>query len=144
MTKNTTMLMADSTFKCFYRYIDTDAFKNTHNLSSSANDSNFAILEEFEYLNTCRNSSSTSTISPYSSQHHSKCPKSIEKSSLQPKQSLENFKFVFILGQLLFGIGGSALITLGTTLLDESVPQKVAPVFIGIFNASFVLGPALG
>ena len=140
--------MIDSTFKCFYRYIDTDAFTTTHNSSSSANDSNFAILEEFEYLNTCRNNS-TSTTSPYSSsQHHSECPNSIENieksSSLQPKQSLENFKFVFILGQLLFGIGGSALITLGTTLLDESVPQKVAPVFIGIFNASFVLGPALG
>ena len=135
-------------FKCFYRYIDTDAFKTTHNPSSSVDDSNFAILEEFEYLNTCRNNS-TSTTSPYSSsQHHSECPNSIENieksSSLQQKQSLENFKFVFILGQLLFGIGGSALITLGTTLLDESVPQKVAPVFIGIFNASFVLGPALG
>ena len=141
------MLMVDSTFKCFYRYIDTDAFKTTHNVSSSVDDSNFAILEEFEYLNTCHNDSTT-TISPYSSQHHSECPNSIENieksSSLQPKQSLENFKFVFILGQLLFGIGGSALITLGTTLLDESVPQKVAPVFIGIFNASFVLGPALG
>ena len=140
--------MVDSTFKCFYRYIDTDAFKTTHNVSSSVDDSNFAILEEFEYLNTCRNNS-TSTTSPYSSsQHHSECPNSIENieksSSLQQKQSLENFKFVFILGQLLFGIGGSALITLGTTLLDESVPQKVAPVFIGIFNASFVLGPALG
>ena len=61
-----------------------------------------------------------------------------------PHSSLENYKFVFILGQLLFGIGGSALITLGTTLLDESVAQKVAPVYIGIFNASFVLGPALG
>ena len=136
-------------FNCFYRYIDTDAFKTTHNINSTANDSNFAILEEFEYLNTCRNNSSTSTTSPYSSsQHHSECPNSIENkeksSSLQQKPSLENFKFVFILGQLLFGIGGSALITLGTTLLDESVPQKVAPVFIGIFNASFALGPALG
>ena len=142
------MLMVDSTFKCFYRYIDTDAFKTTHNVSSSVDGSNFAILEEFEYLNLCRNNDSTTTTSPYSSQHHSECPNSIENieksSSLQPKQSLENFKFVFILGQLLFGIGGSALITLGTTLLDESVPQKVAPVFIGIFNASFVLGPALG
>ena len=137
------MYMVDSNFKCFYRYVDTDAFKTTHNVNSSVDDSNFAILEE--YLNLCRNNDSTTTTSPYSSQHHSECPKSMEKSSSsQQKPSLENFKFVFILGQLLFGIGGSALITLGTTLLDESVPQKVAPVFIGIFNASFVLGPALG
>ena len=133
--------MVQTTFKLqkfFFRYIDTDAFKTLN--ASSAN--SFAILDEFEYLNTCRN---ISTTSPYSSQH-SECPsiENMDISSSQQHSSLENFKFVFILGQLLFGIGGSALITLGTTLLDESVPQKVAPVYIGIFNASFVLGPALG
>ena len=58
--------------------------------------------------------------------------------------SLENYKYLFILGQLFFGMGASALITLGTTLLDESVKEKVAPVYIGIFESSFVLGPALG
>ena len=132
-------MLSGSNLKCFYRYVDTDAFK-THNASSA---DSFAIREEFEYLNTCRNISSTS---PYSSSQHSECPsiENVDISSSQQHSSLENFKFVFILGQLLFGIGGSALITLGTTLLDESVAQKVAPVYIGIFNASFVLGPALG
>lgn len=57
---------------------------------------------------------------------------------------LENYKYVFILAQLLHGVGAAALITLGTTLLDESVQEKMAPVFIGIFESSFVLGPALG
>ena len=33
---------------------------------------------------------------------------------------------------------------LGTTLMDESVSEKMAPVFISIFEASFVLGPAFG
>lgn len=41
-------------------------------------------------------------------------------------------------------MGAAALITLGTTLMDESVEKKAAPMYIGIFEASFVLGPALG
>ncbi len=58
--------------------------------------------------------------------------------------SLQDYKYIFIFGQLLHGVGAAALITLGTTLLDESVQEKMAPVFIGIFESSFVLGPALG
>ena len=58
--------------------------------------------------------------------------------------SLENYKFVFILGQLFHGVGAAALITLGTTFLDESVSKKMAPIFISIFEASFVFGPAFG
>ena len=60
------------------------------------------------------------------------------------RASLEDFKYVFIFGQMLFGMGASALITLGTTLLDESVAEKMAPVYIGIFESCFVLGPAIG
>jgi organic anion transporter 4A len=66
------------------------------------------------------------------------------KQGEEPITSLSNYKYIFILGQLLHGMGASALITLGTTLLDESVKEKMAPVFIGIFESSFVLGPALG
>ena len=76
---------------------------------------------------------------------------------------LPNYKYIFILGQLLHGMGAASLITLGnnvvvhlqyktnialcilgTTLLDESVTEKMAPIFISIFNSSFVLGPAFG
>ena len=60
------------------------------------------------------------------------------------EDSLQNYKFIFILGQLFHGVGAAALITLGTTFLDESVSKKMAPIFISIFEASFVFGPAFG
>lgn len=58
--------------------------------------------------------------------------------------SLSQYRYVFLLAQICHGIGASALISLGVTYLDESVNKKDAPLFIGIFEASFVLGPAIG
>ena len=58
--------------------------------------------------------------------------------------ALSSYRYVFVMAQILHGIGASALISLGVTYLDESVNKKDAPVFIGIFEASFVLGPAIG
>ena len=58
--------------------------------------------------------------------------------------SLSNYRYVFLLAQICHGIGASALISLGVTYLDESVNKKDAPLFIGIFESSFVLGPAIG
>ena len=58
--------------------------------------------------------------------------------------SLSKYRYVFLLAQIFHGIGASALISLGVTYLDESVNKKDAPLFIGIFEASFVLGPAIG
>ena len=59
-------------------------------------------------------------------------------------QNLQNYKYVFVFGQILHGIGAAPLITLGTTLLDESVAKNSAPMYIGIFQTFFVVGPALG
>ena len=58
--------------------------------------------------------------------------------------SLSSYRYVFVLAQIFHGIGASALISLGVTYLDESVSKTDAPLFIGIFEASFVLGPAIG
>ena len=57
---------------------------------------------------------------------------------------LSDYQYLFIFAQILHGIGAAALVTLGTTLMDESVSKNDAPMYIGIFEASFVLGPALG
>ncbi len=57
---------------------------------------------------------------------------------------LQNYKYVFIFAQILHGVGAAALITLGTIFIDESVTEKMAPVFVSIFEASFVFGPAFG
>lgn len=45
--------------------------------------------------------------------------------------SLSNYRFVFMLGQFLHGIGATPLYTLGVTYLDENVKSNYSPVYIG-------------
>ena len=113
----------------------------------------------------CRNQRLTSEESRFSSfdMHHPYAPTEFEqnifKSNIsanvsneyiadgktnESAMSLSSYRYVFVLAQIFHGIGASALISLGVTYLDESVNKKDAPLFIGIFEASFVLGPAIG
>ena len=57
---------------------------------------------------------------------------------------LRRFKWFFLFGQFLHGVGAAPLITLGTTVLDESVDRLSAPLYIGIFQTFLVIGPAIG
>jgi len=57
---------------------------------------------------------------------------------------LSSYRFVFVLGQLLHGMGAAPLITLGTTFLDESVSKRSSPLYIAVFQTWFVIGPAIG
>ena len=57
---------------------------------------------------------------------------------------LRRFKWFFFFGQFLHGVGAAPLITLGTTVLDESVDRLSAPLYIGIFQTFLVIGPAIG
>ncbi|XP_054445998.1 solute carrier organic anion transporter family member 4C1 [Pteronotus mesoamericanus] len=58
--------------------------------------------------------------------------------------SLSNYLYVFILGQLLLGTGGTPLYTLGTAFLDDSVPTHQSSLYIGIGYSMSILGPAIG
>ncbi|XP_010165827.1 solute carrier organic anion transporter family member 4C1, partial [Antrostomus carolinensis] len=60
------------------------------------------------------------------------------------KSSLPNYLYVFILGQLLLGVGGTPLYTLGTAFIDDSVPKHKSSIYIGIGYAMSLLGPAIG
>ncbi|KAM6229885.1 solute carrier organic anion transporter family member 4C1 [Porphyrio hochstetteri] len=64
--------------------------------------------------------------------------------SASTKSSLSNYLYVFILGQLLLGIGGTPLYTLGTAFIDDSVPRHKSSLYIGIGYAMSLLGPAIG
>lgn len=44
---------------------------------------------------------------------------------------LSNYRFVFMLGQFLHGVGATPLYTLGVTYLDENVNSNYAPVYMG-------------
>ncbi|XP_007653972.1 solute carrier organic anion transporter family member 4A1 isoform X1 [Ornithorhynchus anatinus] len=58
--------------------------------------------------------------------------------------SLSNYRFIFMLGQFLHGIGATPLYTLGVTYLDENVKTSYSPVYIAIFYTAAILGPAAG
>ncbi|XP_033100782.1 solute carrier organic anion transporter family member 4A1-like isoform X2 [Anneissia japonica] len=60
------------------------------------------------------------------------------------RTSLSSYYWVFVFAQLLHGIGASPLYTLGVTYLDDNVTSKLVAMYIGIFNAISILGPALG
>nr|XP_056704794.1 solute carrier organic anion transporter family member 4C1 [Euleptes europaea] len=60
------------------------------------------------------------------------------------ESSLPNYLYVFILGQLILGAGGTPLYTLGTAFIDDSVPKHKAAVYIGIGYSMSLLGPAIG
>ena len=51
------------------------------------------------------------------------------ESSSSPSK-LSNYLYVIILGQLINGYAGSALFSLGITYIDQSVPAKVAPIYL--------------
>uniref|UniRef100_A0A8D0C2Z1 Solute carrier organic anion transporter family member n=1 Tax=Salvator merianae TaxID=96440 RepID=A0A8D0C2Z1_SALMN len=57
---------------------------------------------------------------------------------------LSRYFYVFLLGQLLLGAGGTPLYTLGTAFIDDSVPKHKASVYIGIGYAMSLMGPAIG
>ncbi|XP_055508066.1 solute carrier organic anion transporter family member 4A1 [Leucoraja erinacea] len=58
--------------------------------------------------------------------------------------SSSNYRFLFMLGQFLHGIGATPLYTLGVTYLDENVRSNHAPVYIAIFYTAAIVGPAAG
>lgn len=56
---------------------------------------------------------------------------------------LSSYRLIFMLGQLLHGVGATPLYTLGVTYLDENVKSSYSPIYIAIFYTA-ILGPAAG
>ena len=63
---------------------------------------------------------------------------------LSVRSSISIHWFIFMLGQFLQGAGCAPITALATTLLDESVEKRSSPLYISIFQAWSVIGPALG
>uniref|UniRef100_A0A3Q2XFL5 Solute carrier organic anion transporter family member n=1 Tax=Hippocampus comes TaxID=109280 RepID=A0A3Q2XFL5_HIPCM len=62
----------------------------------------------------------------------------------QEGEGLSSYRFVFMLGQFLHGVGATPLYTLGVTYLDENVKSNYGPVYTGIFYTAAIVGPAAG
>ena len=86
-------------------------------------------------------SNATSQLCSSSESFEERCPSG---GGLSQGGSLSNYRFVFILGQLLHGFGAAPLVTLGTTFLDDIVKIRNSPFYIGIFFTWFMIGPAVG
>ncbi|MEE6458874.1 hypothetical protein FKM82_000452 [Ascaphus truei] len=57
---------------------------------------------------------------------------------------LTKYLYVFVLAQLLMGVGGTPLYTLGTAYFDDSLPAHKSSLYIGIGYGMSVVGPAIG
>ncbi|CAL1537259.1 unnamed protein product [Lymnaea stagnalis] len=58
--------------------------------------------------------------------------------------SLSNYLYVFLFSQLLHGIGGTTLFTVGISLMDDSVMPKKTPLYLGIIYGCNIVGSGLG
>ncbi|XP_040186393.1 solute carrier organic anion transporter family member 4A1 [Rana temporaria] len=72
------------------------------------------------------------------------CPSNHTYGVSQRTSRLSYYRYVFMLGQFLHGIGATPLYTLGVTYLDENVKSSYSPVYIGIFYTAAIVGPAVG
>ena len=95
---------------------------------------------EQQIIGTCSLSTNSTSSSSSSSQV---CPIS-DSSGQQQVFALRTYKYVFVLAQLIMGVGGAPLYTLGVTFIDDNVSRKMQPVYSGIFYSGTMLGPALG
>ena len=69
-----------------------------------------------------------------------------DKNDFSPDCSKESSSiyFIFVLANILIGIGAAPLFTIGTSYIDDIVHPKRAPIWLGIFYTWAVVGPAIG
>ncbi|NWX95032.1 SO4A1 protein, partial [Nothoprocta ornata] len=72
------------------------------------------------------------------------CAANRSQACAQAASGLAGYRFVFMLGQFLHGVGATPLYTLGVTYLDENVKTNYSPVYIAVFYTAAILGPAAG
>ncbi|XP_078576841.1 uncharacterized protein LOC144862330 [Branchiostoma floridae x Branchiostoma japonicum] len=58
--------------------------------------------------------------------------------------NLSNYFYIFVLAQLIHGLGATPLYTIGVSFLDENVDTVNSGLYIGIFYACAFFGPATG
>ncbi|KAK0042545.1 solute carrier organic anion transporter family member 4C1 [Biomphalaria pfeifferi] len=64
--------------------------------------------------------------------------------TLSRSSPLSLYLYVFLFAQLLHGIGGTTLFTVGISLMDDSVIPKKTPLYLGIIYGCNILGSGLG
>lgn len=65
--------------------------------------------------------------------------KSIERCEAERENGLYNYLYVFILGQMLHGVGGTTIYTVGVALIDDSVKPASTPLYLGELKSGTAL-----
>lgn len=58
--------------------------------------------------------------------------------------TINGYLYMLLFSQLLHGIGGTTLFTVGVSLVDDSVCSKKTPLYLGIIYGCNILGAGLG
>ncbi|XP_060562690.1 solute carrier organic anion transporter family member 4C1-like [Ruditapes philippinarum] len=58
--------------------------------------------------------------------------------------TLSSFLTLLLIGQLMHGLGGSTLITVGYSFIDDSVTAATSPLYISMIGLCQMLGPMIG
>ncbi|CAN7944377.1 unnamed protein product [Ixodes hexagonus] len=80
----------------------------------------------------------------YGSDTRDLCPASELPADLCAGGDIRNYRFLLMLGHAMHGIGTTPFYTLGVTYLDENLPTKRLPKYLGVYTALGVLGPGFG
>ncbi|XP_031548581.1 solute carrier organic anion transporter family member 4C1-like isoform X2 [Actinia tenebrosa] len=67
-----------------------------------------------------------------------------DEDCLTTARSSSSYYFIFILAQLLSGVGSSPLLSLAPAWLDENVHPKHTGLYLGMFFTAFIIGPGIG
>ncbi|XP_064465974.1 solute carrier organic anion transporter family member 4A1-like isoform X2 [Ornithodoros turicata] len=69
------------------------------------------------------------------------CPNKLSPSLLcgTSSSNLPNYRFLFMFGNFLHGCGSSPYYTLGVAYLDDNVPTKTSPVYLGFISGGYFL-----
>ncbi|VDM11523.1 unnamed protein product, partial [Wuchereria bancrofti] len=110
---------------------------NAHELTFSKCDpshTSFGVRKNYALLNN----SLYSLMSAASAEALRSCP--------SPENQPGTFRYVFLfcLGHFLHGIGATPLFTLGVSYIDENVGPTLSSLYLGIFYAFAIFGPAFG
>ncbi|VIO89601.1 sodium-independent organic anion transporter family protein [Brugia malayi] len=134
------LLMALGSFIFTMPHNFSDSYTSTHNAheptfskchpshTSSGLRKNYALL----------NNSLYALMSAASAEALRSCP--------SPENQPGTFRYVFLfcLGHFLHGIGATPLFTLGVSYIDENVGPTLSSLYLGIFYAFAIFGPAFG
>ncbi|XP_064635585.1 solute carrier organic anion transporter family member 4C1-like [Lineus longissimus] len=90
----------------------------------------------------------TTDVYKIGSSHLTYCSASSVNTTARPEcltnENLSDYIYVFILSQFLIGLGASPMFSLTFVYLDENLSSDSSALYIGIYYAVSILGPALG